>query len=88
MCVAVCDSNLIGKKFEDAKRQLDLTGTFFLGEEKSMGETRKILLNAKKEDASFNFVGDEAVGLARELGIVSGVEAIKVQDVPVALVLL
>ncbi len=87
VCVAVCDSDLIGKKFEDDLRQIDLTGTFFQGEEKSIEETRKILFNAKSEDASFNLVGNGAVGLARELGIVGG-EVMKIKGVPVALVLL
>jgi len=88
MCVAVCDSELIDKKFEEGDRQLDLTGTFFKGEEKSTEEARKILVHARAEDATFNFVGEKSVDIAKELSIAKDSGIIKIQDVPVALVLL
>lgn len=87
-CIAVCDSDLIDKKFKEADKQLDLTGTFFKGEEKTIEETKEILLKAAKEDASFNFVGQESVNLAKTLGIVKEQGIINIKNIPVALVLL
>ena len=90
MVVAVCDSNLIDKKLEDkdGKRQLDLTGVFFRGEEKDTEEVKKILIDAACEDACFNLVGKESVGIGRELGVVTGEGVLEVDNVPVSLVLL
>ena len=86
--VAVCDSALIGKRFEEGIKQLDLTGPFFAGEEKSEEEVKKILTNAKKEDATFNIVGEESCKIAMELGLINENGIIKISEIPVALVLL
>ncbi len=86
--VAICDSDLIGKKFEQGKLQLDLTGKFFKGEEKTPEEVKEIIKNMKREDACFNIVGSESGKIAKELGIVKDNGIIKIQDVPVALVLM
>ncbi len=88
MCVAVCDKELIDKKFEDSEKQLDLTGTFFKGEEKTKQEAKDILLNAKAEDSTFNFVGERSTSLAKELGIANEKGVIQIQDIPIALILL
>ena len=88
MVVAVCDSDIYGKKFEDGDRQIDLTGDFFKGEEKNLIETREILEDSVKEDATFNFVGKEACALAVELELIDEEHILKIQDVPVALALL
>ena len=73
--VAVCDSDLIGRKFdsvseEGIEMQLDLTGSFFNGEEKSSEEVREIMLDALGEDASFNIVGEESCGLAKKVQLI------------------
>lgn len=86
--VAVCDSNLIGKKFEEDKFQLDLTGTFFQGKETSKKETIKILKKMAKEDATFNIIGKESTKTAIEAGIISKNGIKIIQGIPFALVLL
>ncbi|MAG39349.1 hypothetical protein CMI41_00055 [Candidatus Pacearchaeota archaeon] len=70
--VAVCDSNLIGKKFEEGNKQLDLTGDFFKGDEKESEEIKGILADCQREDATFFIVGKESVGLCQEMGLVGG----------------
>jgi len=86
--VAICDSNLIGKTFEEENFQLEVKESFFKGKEVSTEEAREIVENMSKEDATFNFVGEESVSLALEEGLISE-EAIKrVQNIPFALVLL
>jgi len=86
--VSICDSELLGKKFEQGNLQLDLTGEFFKGEEKNEQETLEIMKDASTEDASFNLVGKKATELALKVGIISKQGIKKVQGVPFALTLL
>lgn len=86
--IAICDSNLLGKKFEEGKMQLDLTGEFFNGEEKTDSEILKIMQDASTEDATFNIVGEHATGLAIKAGIIDKKSIKKIQGIPVALTLL
>ena len=62
--VAVCDSNLIGKKFEEGKRQLDLRENFYKGEEIDTKNLMKLLHHYSIEDATFNIVGENSVKAA------------------------
>ena len=87
LAVAVCDSNLIGKKFEEGKRQLDLTGKFFQGEEKTKEELKELLDFYKKEDACFNLVGKESCNVALEIGLISKEGISKISGIPFSLVL-
>jgi hypothetical protein len=86
--VAICDSDLIGKKFEDNKFQLDLKEEFFKGEEISEEKVIKIMQNMAKEDATFNIVGKKSVNTALKAGIILKEGIKKIQDIPFALVLL
>jgi len=86
--VAVCDSDLIGKKFEDNMFQLDLQGEFFKGKETSEERTVKIMQNMSKEDATFNIVGKKSVNTALKTGIISQNEIKKIQGIPFSLVLI
>lgn len=69
--VALCDSEIIGKKFEEGKFQLDLRENFYKGEELSKEEIIKILKDQTLEDSTFNIVGKEATNVALESGIIS-----------------
>jgi len=86
--VAICDSELLGKKFQDGKMQIDLSGEFFNGEEKTDSETLEIIEDSAREDATFNIVGEKSCKLAIEAGIISKQGIKKIQGIPVALVLL
>jgi hypothetical protein len=86
--VAICDSDLLGKKFEEGNFQLDVKETFFGGEEKSFEETVDIMLDMAKEDATFNIVGHEATKAALKAGIIEKEGIITIQDIPFALVLI
>jgi len=87
MIVAVCDEDLIGKKFEEGNKQLDLTGTFFKGKEKTREEVIEIVRDAQTEDAIFNIAGKESCALLKELGVISDEGILYVDSVPVSLVL-
>ena len=86
--VALADTDLIGKKFEQGIRQIEVKPSFFQGEEKNKEEIIKILQDMQKEDATFNIVGKEAVECALKAGVVGKKGIIIIDKVPVALILL
>jgi len=85
--VAICDANLLGKKFFEGERILDLTGQFFDGEKYSSGEALEKITFYVREDATFNIVGEESVALCLKLGIITKEGILRVDGVPFALVL-
>lgn len=86
--IAICDSNLIRKKFEQGKFQLDIKEAFYKGEEKTKQETISIMQNMSKEDATFNIVGKKSVACDIKSGIISKNKIKKIDNIPFALVLL
>tara|TARA_Y100000310_G_scaffold43583_1_gene40672 strand:- start:2925 stop:3221 length:297 start_codon:yes stop_codon:yes gene_type:complete len=86
--VAICDSDLLGKKFKEGNKQLDMTGNFFKGEEKNKDELRLIIEDCEREDATFFIVGKESVAFCKELGLILDEGVKEVSEVPVALTLL
>lgn len=86
--VAICDSDLIGKKFEEDKFQLDVKESFFKGEEISEEKLIKIIKVLSKEDATFNIIGRKSVNASIKAGIISEESIRKIQEIPFALVLL
>jgi len=86
--VALSDSDLIRKTFEEDKKQIEINPHFFEGEEKSKGEIIPILKDMQKEDATFNIVGKKSIEAALEAGIIEKEGIITIDNIPVALVLL
>jgi len=86
--VALADTDLIGKKFEEGIRQIEIKSGFFQGEEKDKSEIIEILKDMQKEDATFNIVGKESVECALKAGVIKKEGIIVIDGVPVALVLL
>lgn len=84
--VALCDENLLGKRFESEKFQLDIRETFFKGHTVSEEEAEKILKAQLLEDATFNIIGEKSVNLAVKLGIADKNKIGVVQKIPFALV--
>ncbi len=87
LAVAICDEELIGKKFEEERLQLDLTGKFFAGEEKNEKEIREALIFYSEEDACFNIVGEKSCNISLELGLISKEGISRIDGVPFSLVL-
>lgn len=85
--VVICDSNLIGKKFEEGKFQIEIKENFFRGEEKTEEEATKIIQMMHLNDSSFNIAGKESVALALKLGIISEESVKTIQGVPFSLIL-
>jgi len=86
--IALCDSNLIGKRFEEGKRQLDIKEHFFKGQEITKEEAIKQLSFQLREDSTFNIVGKESVDAAIKAGIFSERDIDKIDNIPFALKLL
>jgi hypothetical protein len=86
--VAICDSELLGKKFEEGKFQLDVKETFYGKEKVSEDEAVKIMQKMQKEDATFNIVGKNSVNAALNAGIIEEDNIGKIHEIPFSLVLL
>jgi len=90
--IAMCDSDLIGKKleenFEGGTKQLDIRESFYKGKEIPYSEAIKIIKFQSNEDSTFNLVGKETIKAAIDAGIIDDNGVGKVDGVPYALVLL
>jgi uncharacterized protein len=86
--VAVCDSDLIGKRFEEGRFQLDVKESFYRGEEIPEERAVQILKRMFIEDATFNIVGKDSVKAAVQAGIIDESAVGEVQGVQFALILL
>ncbi|MAG10805.1 hypothetical protein CMI44_00635 [Candidatus Pacearchaeota archaeon] len=86
--VAICDKELLGKKFEEGKFQLDAKESFFKGDECSEGKTKEIISKISAEDATFNIIGEKSVQCALDCNIISEDGIKKIRGIPFALVLL
>jgi len=82
--VAICDNDLIGKKFEEKNLQLDLSADFYKGEEKSEEEIIELI----KGSYMVNIVGKKSINLAVKLGIMDKKNIIKIKKIPHAQVIL
>ena len=86
--VALADTNLIGKTFEQDIRQIKITTNFFKGEEINKEKAVEILKDLQKEDATFNIVGKESVECALKAKVIKPEGIFTIDSVPIALVLL
>jgi hypothetical protein len=86
--VAICDNELLGKKFEEGKRAIEIKESFFKGEEKTSEEILQIIEESRGEDATFYIVGKDSVNIALKSGLVQKEGIIEIQTIPIALVLL
>ncbi len=85
--VAICDENLLGKKFTEGIKQLDVAEHFYKGEKHSKSEVIEIMKYEFKSDSTFNIVGKESIQTAIETGIIQKDEFSKVKNIPFTLVI-
>lgn len=86
--LAVCDTDLIGKGFEEGKMQLYCRESFYKEEEISYEEAVKIIKFQSMEDATFNIIGEKSVNAAIEAELINPKCVKTVQKIPFILVLL
>jgi len=85
--IAVCDEDLLGKKFEDEKRQLDIKEGFFKGEEYEEKDAVEFIKRQLGEDSTFNIVGKNSLRVAISAGLISEENIIYIGEVPFSIVL-
>ena len=76
--VAVCDSDLIGKKFEQDDLQLNITERFYKGKPVDEDELVRILRDAE----ILNIVGKESISIALKAGVISKQNIITIAGIP------
>jgi len=76
--VAIADKELIGKRFEEGKLQLEISEYFYKGEEKSEEEIIALL----EEATNVNLVGKKAVALAIKHGIIQEENILQIKKIP------
>ena len=82
--LAICDPNLLGKKFEEGKLQLDLSSDFYKGEE--MDDEK--ILGYVDRTYIINLVGEESVDFGIRNMLIEKKSIIVVKGVPHAQVML
>jgi hypothetical protein len=85
--VVICDKELLGKKFEEGKFQLDIKESFYKGKEADEGAIIEIMKKMSAEDATFNIVGEKSINTALKAGIISIKEIGKIKGIPFAMIL-
>ncbi len=78
--VAVCDSSLLGTKIEEKPFVLDLSSSFYQGEEQEEKTIGDLIRNAD----NINLVGEQAVKLGIEEGVIEKEQVKKIQGIPYA----
>lgn len=86
--IAICDEDLLGKKFEEGKKVLEIKENFFYGEKIEEQELLEQMRELAKSDATFNIVGEKSVNIALKAGIISKEGIKKIKGIPYALSLL
>jgi len=86
--VALADKELLGKKFTQDKRQLDLTTTFYDGNEIDEQKAIPLLQQYAEQDSTFNIVGKKAIETAKKAGVITNELISTVDNIPFAILLL
>ena len=76
--VAVCDEDLIGKKFETEKLILEVSERFYKGEKLSDEEAYEVM----KDSLNLNIVGEKAIELALKNEIIEKENIVKIKNIP------
>ncbi len=79
--LAICDSDLLGKKFEQDEKQLDLTSEFYQGKEMSEDDILKIL----PEVSSLNIVGRKSIEFALKHNLIDRENVKSIDNIPYAI---
>lgn len=78
LLLIVTDREILGKKFEEGKRQLNLSTVFYQGKEMSSAEVKKLFPQAQH----LHLTGKQAVALALEEDLIVSKNILWVQGIP------
>jgi hypothetical protein len=86
--VAICDAELLGKKFTEGNIQLDIDPAFYGGKKYDEKKAVELIQELKEDDSTFNIVGKKSVEAAVKSGIIDKKGIIRVKGIPHALSLM
>ncbi len=78
LILIIVDKEIIGKKFEEGQKQLDLKSDFYQGEEMEEKEADELIPQAYL----LHLVGKRAVRLALEKGLTEKKKVLQIKNVP------
>ena len=76
--IAICDEELLGKKFSEGDYTLNISKRFYDGEKKSEEELKDILKNFE----NINLVGKKIIKFATDMGILNKGSILKIDGIP------
>lgn len=76
--VAICDEDLIGKKFTEGEKQLEVSERFYKGEKKPEEQVVNIL----QEATNLNIVGKKTIEIALKSKIIEKDAIVKIKNIP------
>ena len=82
--LVVTDKNILGKKYEQGKLQLDLTKEFYRGEEKNEQEVKAAFQKARH----IHLTGERSVALGVELDLIDQQRVLWISGIPRAEIVL
>lgn len=82
--LALCDKNILGKKFETEDFQLDLSSNFYQGEEKTEEEIKTEI----KKAYIINICGEKSINFAKKENLVSNSQIKIIQQIPYAQIII
>lgn len=81
--VSLCDSNLIGKTFEEGKLHIEISERFYKGEELPKEKVIMVL----KSCNNANIVGEKSIKLALDNNIIEKESIIKIKKIPISYII-
>ena len=84
LILVITDKEIFGKVFEEGNKQLDLTKEYYLGEEMSKDEVKKLIKIARH----IVLTGKESVAVGIEMGLFLSESILYVEKVPHAQVVI
>ncbi len=86
--VALADADIMGKIFEEGKKQLEVRENFYKGDLIGEEGAVEMLKDFALDDATFNIVGEKSITSALKAEIITKEMIGRVQNIPFALVLI
>lgn len=78
LLLIITDEDILGKKFEKGKKQLDLAAKFYRGEKKNKEEVKKLIPKARH----LHLTGKHIVAMAIEMNVVNPKYILWIKNVP------
>lgn len=76
--IAICDKELIGKRFEEGNLQLNLRSDFYNGEEKKEEEIKNLI----KDVYIVNLAGEKSIKFGIDMKVVDKKNIIRIKNIP------